>query len=182
MSLHSYHSRQTPGMSVSVDVGKNRIHCKFENHLYQTDDDAIAEAIDSALKVSSALSRAIGKIDKVAAEETLIAAMKVEQAKNQGVLGAGGTGVLDNMEQQKPTLANPTQNFSETGVGNTVVPVAQPAIGAQPALGGTPETPNELPLDAPPSEAGAGVLPPGAVPAEVPTAPALNLSSVPLKV
>ena len=62
MSLHSYHSRQTPGMSVSVDVGETREHCKFVNHLYQTDDDEIAEAIDYAMTKSMALRQKIGKI------------------------------------------------------------------------------------------------------------------------
>lgn len=182
MALHSYHSRQTPGMSTSVDVGENRIRCKFVNHLYQTEDDEIAEALDKVLSKPGAASRAIGKIDKTAAEKQLIESMRLEAAKHQGVLGAGGTGILDAAASGKPSIENPTQNFTETGVGNTLEQVnlqtgqAVPVPSAVPA---TPEKPNEIELQAPPSQPGAAVLPVGSVPAEVPAAaPSLSIAPV----
>ena len=189
MSLHSYHSRQTPGMSVSVDVGENRIRCKFVNHLYQTEDDEIAAALDKVLAKPGAATMAVGKIDKTAAEKQLIEAMRLEAAKHKGVLGAGGTGILDNPEVQKPSINNPTQNFSETGVGNTLeqvalqqgqaipAPLAPPAPPAE--VIATPEMPNEIALQAPASQPGAGVLPTGSVPAEVPAAaPSLSIAPI----
>lgn len=181
MSLHSYHSRQTPGMSVGVDVGENRIQCKFINHLFQTEDDEVAKAVDFAMTVSMALRQKIGKIDKVAAEQELMRAMAIEQSKNQGVLGAGGTGILDEADAQKPSISNPTQNFTEVGVGNTLEQInLQPGQAAPPLQpDATPAMPNEIPLDAPPSQPGAGQLPAGAVPAEVPAAaPSLNIAPI----
>ena len=183
MALHSYHSRQTPGMSTSVDVGENRIRCKFVNHLYQTEDDEIAEALDKVLSKPGAASRAIGKIDKTAAEKQLIESMRLEAAKHQGVLGAGGTGILDAAASGKPSIENPTQNFSEVGVGNTLEQVnlqAGQAIPAPPAeVIATPEKPNEILMQAPPSQPGAGALPDGSVPAEVPAAaPSLSIAPI----
>lgn len=69
MKKHVYVAEQNKGFNFTVEVGDKRMHVRFVNSQFTTDDDALAEAIDDLRGVNPGIARRCRKADKAAAEK-----------------------------------------------------------------------------------------------------------------
>lgn len=75
MSQVSYASKRYPSFTVTLEAGK----CKFQNHVFVTDDEAVIAELDKLIKRKPEVAMEVYKLDKDAAEKKLRAHLALKQ-------------------------------------------------------------------------------------------------------